>query len=167
MQIKGIGRVKAIQLKAVGELAIRMSRPSNYKKIKLRGTKDLADILQEEMKNEKREIIKLVLLNSKMEILKIIDVAHGGINSANVTESEIISEALKSDAPNMIVVHNHPSGDATPSEADIQFTDTLYNEAKRFNIELMDHVIIAGDDYKSVYEELRKRIEKLKRENKT
>ena len=163
MEIKGIGRVKAIQLKAIGELSIRMSRPSNYKKIKISNTDDLARVLQEEMKNEKKEIIKLVLLNIKLEILKIIDVAHGGVNSANVTQSEIISEALKSNAPNMIVVHNHPSGDPTPSNADIDFTDKLYNEAKKFNIELVDHVIIAGNYYKSIYEELRKKIKRLKK----
>ena len=163
MEIKGIGRVKAIQLKAIGELSIRMSRPSNYRRIKISNTDDLAKLLQEEMKNEKKEIIKLVLLNIKLEILKIIDVAHGGVNSANVTQSEIISEALKTNAPNMIVVHNHPSGDPTPSNADIDFTDKLYNEAKKFNIELVDHVIIAGNDYKSIYEELRKKIKKLKK----
>lgn len=163
MEIKGIGRVKAIQLKAIGELSIRMSRPSNYKKIKICSTEDIVSVLKEEMKNEKKEIVKLVLLNVKLEILKIVDVAHGGVNSANVKQSEIISEALKSNSPNMIVVHNHPSGDPTPSSADINFTDILYNEAKKFNIELIDHVIIAGNNYKSIYEELRKKIKKLKK----
>ncbi len=163
MEIKGIGRVKAIQLKAIGELSIRISRPSNYKKIKICTTEDIVSVLKEEMKNEKKEIVKLVLLNVKLEILKIVDVAHGGVNSANVKQSEIISEALKSNSPNMIVVHNHPSGDPTPSNADINFTDILYNEAKKFNIELIDHVIIAGNNYKSIYEELRKKIKRLKK----
>ena len=70
MQIKGIGRVKAIQLKAICELSIRMSKPSNYKKIKICSTKDLADLVIEEMRFEKRELVKLFLLNVKNEILK-------------------------------------------------------------------------------------------------
>ena len=108
------------------------------------------------MKYEKTEIIKLVLLNSKMEILRIIDVAHGGIGFANVTQSEIISQALRLNVPNIILVHNHPSGDSTPSKADIEFTKNLYNSAQNLNIELVDHVVIAANGYKSVVEELRK-----------
>ena len=67
MQIKGIGRVKAIQLKAICELSIRMSKPSNYKKIKICSTKDLADLVIEEMRFEKRELVKLFLLNVKYQ----------------------------------------------------------------------------------------------------
>lgn len=73
--IKGIGRVKAIQLKAICELAIRMSRPSNYKKIQIRSTSDIAGLVMEELKNEKKEIAKLFLLNNKNEIIKETDIA--------------------------------------------------------------------------------------------
>ena len=75
MQIKGIGKVKAIQLKAVGELVNRMSKPSNCKRAKIRKPEDLAKILMEELRFEQKEILKIVILNNKNEILKIKDIS--------------------------------------------------------------------------------------------
>ena len=75
MQIKGIGKVKAIQLKAVGELASRMTKPSSCKKIAIKNPKDLAKILMEELRFEQKEILKIVILNNKNEILKIKDIS--------------------------------------------------------------------------------------------
>ena len=163
MQIKGIGRVKAIQIKAICELAIRMSKPSNFKKIQIKCTEQLANLVMEELRFEKREYVKLILLNNKNEILKNIDTAIGGTNFANVNMKEIIGEALKIKAPKMILVHNHPTGDPTPSKADITFTDRLYNAAKMFDIELIDHIVIGNMNFKSIFVETKKMIEKLKR----
>lgn len=162
MQIKGIGRVKAIQLKAVCELAIRMSKPSNYKKIQIKSTEHIAGLVLEELRFEKREYVKLFLLNNKNEILKSLDVAMGGTNFANVNMKEIISEALKIKAPKMILIHNHPTGDPTPSQMDIKFTDKLYNAAKMFDIELLDHIVIGDKKFKSVFVETQKLVEKIK-----
>ena len=75
MQINGIGRVKAIQIKAVCELAIRMSKPSNYKKIQIKSTENIASLVMEDLRFEKKEVVKLFLLNTKNEILKSVDVA--------------------------------------------------------------------------------------------
>lgn len=163
MQIKGIGKVKAIQLKAVCELAIRMSKPSNYKKIQIKSTEQLAKLVMEELRLEKREFVKLFLLNTKNEILKNMDISVGGTNFANVNMKEIISEALKIKAPRIILVHNHPSGDPTPSKADITFTDRLYNAAGMFDIELLDHIIIGNMNFKSVFVETKKIVEKIKK----
>lgn len=163
MQIKGIGRVKAIQIKAICELAIRMSKPSNFKKIQIKCTEQLANLVMEELRFEKREYVKLFLLNNKNEILKNIDTAIGGTNFANVNMKEIIGEALKIKAPKMILVHNHPTGDPTPSKADITFTDRLYNVAKMFDIELIDHIVIGNMNFKSIFVETKKMIEKSKR----
>ena len=165
MQIKGIGKVKAIQLKAVCEIAIRMTKPTNYKKIQIKSTKQLANIVMEELKFEKKEYVKLFLLNNKNEILKNINAAIGGSNFANINMQEIIGEALKIKAPKMILVHNHPTGDPTPSKADITFTDRLYNAAKMFDIELLDHIVIGNDAYKSIFVETKKIAEKLRKQN--
>ncbi len=162
MQIKGIGKVKAIQLKAVCELAVRMSKPSNYKKIQVKSTEDLANLVMEELRFEKREYVKLFLLNNKNEILKSMDAAVGGANFANVNMKEIIGEALKIKAPKMILVHNHPTGDPTPSRLDITFTDKLYNAAKMFDIELMDHIVIGDMKFRSVFAETKKMAEKIR-----
>lgn len=153
MQVKGIGRVKAIQIKAVCELAIRMTKPSNYKKIQVKSTEQLAKIVLEDMRFEKREIVKLFLLNNKNVILKVIDIAFGGSNFANVSIKEIIGETLKISAPKIILVHNHPTGDPTPSIMDIKFTDKLYNAAKMFEIELLDHIVIGNMNFKSIFTE--------------
>lgn len=162
MKIKGIGRVKAIQIKAICEIATRMSKPSNYKKIVIKSTKDIARLVFDEMRFKKQEIIKLILLNSKNQILKIMDIAVGGTNFANVNIKEIVSEALKIQAPNMILVHNHPTGDPTPSKVDIQFTDKLYNATRMFDIELLDHIVIGDNNYKSVFLETQKLVHNIK-----
>lgn len=162
MQIKGIGRVKAIQLKAVCELAIRMSKPSNYRKIQIKSTEDIAGLVLEELRFQKREYVKLFLLNTKNEILKSVDLAKGGTNFANVSIKEIIAEAIKIRAPKMILIHNHPTGDPTPSQMDIKFTDRLYNAAKMFDIELLDHIVIGNMNFRSVFVETQKLVEKTK-----
>ena len=104
------------------------------------------------------------LLNSKNEILKCMDVAKGGNNFANVDIKEIIAETLKIKAPKLILIHNHPSGNSTPSDADIKFTDKLYNACELFNIELVDHIVIGDNNYMSVFEEVRKRAQKIKKQ---
>ena len=162
MQINGIGRVKAIQIKAVCELAIRMSKPSNYKKIQIKETEDVANLVMEELKSKKKEYVKLILLNTKNEILKYVDISDGGTYFASVNMKEIISEALKIQAPKMILIHNHPTGDPTPSTMDIKYTDKLYNAAKMFDIELLDHIVIGNGRFKSVFVETQKLVKKLK-----
>ena len=82
--IKGIGRVKAIQIKAICELATRMNKPSNYKKIQIKNPKDVANLLMSDLRFEKREIAKIIILNNKNIVLKILDVAIGSGNFSNL-----------------------------------------------------------------------------------
>lgn len=154
MQIKGIGKVKAIQLKAVGELAIRMFKTSNYKKIKIKKPHDLAKLFMSELKFEKKEKVKVVMLNAKNEVQKIQEVASGGINFANISLKEIMVEAIKMKIPKIIVVHNHPSGDSTPSKDDIEYTKCLCHVASLLGVELMDHLVIGNMNYTSIFEKI-------------
>lgn len=108
-QIKGMGKIKAIQLKATCELANRMNLPSNYKKTQIKEPNDIVKILMSEMQYEKREIAKIVLLDNKCNILKIKNVAIGGNNFVSIGMRDILSEAVKINAPKVILVHNHPS----------------------------------------------------------
>ena len=108
-KIKGMGKVKAIQLKAICELANRMNLPPNYKKTQIKEPNDIVKILMNPMQYEKREIAKIVLLDNKCNILKIKDVAIGGNNFVNIGMREVLSEAVKINAPKLILVHNHPS----------------------------------------------------------
>ncbi len=165
MQIKGIGKVKAIQLKAICELSVRMSKPSNYKTIKIKKPQDIAKICLEELQNEKREIGRVYYLNIKNIIIKQEDIAIGGTNYVNLSIKEIVAKAVSLRASKMILVHNHPSGDSTPSKQDITFTDELYNAAKLLKIDLIDHIIIGNKQYTSIYAHIEKLIQEIK--NKT
>lgn len=150
MKIKGIGKVKSIQLKAVCELAKRMSKPIN-EKIKIKNSKDVASLLMPEMRYEKREMAKVLLLNSKNLVLKIVDVSLGGANFACIEPKDVLSEAIKMQAPKMILVHNHPSGDSTPSKSDYSITDRLYEASELIGIELLDHIVIGDGTYESIF----------------
>ena len=150
MQIKGIGKVKAIQIKAVGELVKRISKPINSQVIKVKNTKDVAELVSEEMKYEKREKVKLIILNNKNKVLKILDISLGGTNFALIEPKEILSEAIKMQAPKIILAHNHPSGDPTPSDDDYRVTDRIYECADIMGIKLIDHVIIGDGTFDSV-----------------
>ena len=109
IKIKGMGKIKAIQLKAVCELASRMNQPLNYQKIKIKEPNDVVKILMSDMQYEKVEIAKVVLLDTKCNILKIKDVAIGGKNFVNIGMKDVLLEAVKISAPKIILVHNHPS----------------------------------------------------------
>lgn len=149
-KIKGIGKVKAIQLKAIGELAKRISKPINRKKIKIKNTKDVAELLMPELRYEKREIAKVIILNNKNIVLKIMNISFGGTNFASIAPKEVLVEAVKMQAPKIILVHNHPSGDPKPSKEDFRITDRIYECADIMGIELLDHVVIGDGTYESI-----------------
>lgn len=149
-KLKGIGRVKAIQIKAVVELAKRLSRPINTSKMQIKSAKDVADILMQEMQFEKREIAKLLILNVKNIVLKIIDISLGGTNFVAIEPKAILYEAIQMQAARIILVHNHPSGDIHPSTDDINVTKRLYEASKLVGIELLDHIIIGNGKYDSI-----------------
>ena len=151
MKIKGIGKVKAIQLLAVCELAKRMNKPINKQYIKINNSNDVAKLLMNELRYEKREKAKLILLNSKNIILKIKDISYGGTNFAMIEPKEILNEAIKIGAPKMLLVHNHPSGDTTPSKSDFNMTDKIYEASELLGIQFLDHIIIGNNKFESVF----------------
>ena len=103
-----------------------------------------------DLRFEKREIAKVIILNNKNIVLKIIDVAIGSGNFSNLNIRYILSETVKMNAPKIILVHNHPSGDSTPSRADITVTERLKESAELLNVELLDHIVIGNMQYKSI-----------------
>lgn len=151
MQIKGIGRVKAIQLKAVCELAKRMEVPTNKNKIIIRSPEDVAKLLMNQLKYEKREIAKVILLNNKNVVQKIIDISLGASNFAFIEPRDIFVHAIKMQIPRIILVHNHPSGDPTPSKSDYILTDRIFDSAGLLGIELLDHIIIGDEKFESIF----------------
>ncbi len=142
-QIKGIGRVKAIRLKATFEIAKRLTVPLENAVV-LNCTKDVANFFMEELRYEKRELVKVVILNSKNKIIKIENVSLGGTNYAMLEPKDVLAGAIKLNAEKIILVHNHPSGDATPSVEDFDVTKRIELCAKMLGLKLIDHVVI-GD----------------------
>ena len=166
MQIKGIGRVKAIQLKAVAELASRMTKPNNYKKIIIKQPSDLAEMMIEELRFKKQEIAKVVLLSSRNEVLKIKDIAIGSNNITTFSIQDILEEPVRMKAPKFILIHNHPSGEPSPSKQDLLFTKRLYEAAILLDIELVDHLIIGNQAYTSIFSEIVLQMKAEKRKQK-
>ena len=151
MKIKGIGKVKAIQLKAVCELATRINTISNYKEKQIKRPQDIAEILIEEMRFEKQEILKIAMLNNNNKLLKIKDIAKGGGNFVTATMKSILNEAVKIEAAKIILIHNHPAGDPTPSNQDIEFTKNVEQASKLLGIQLLDHIVIGNGNYVSIF----------------
>ncbi len=149
-KIKGIGRVKAIQIKAVSEIAKRISKPINIEKIKITNSNQVAEIMMSELRYEKKEIAKVIILNTKNIILRIINISLGSTNFACIEPKEVLTEAIKIQASKIILIHNHPSGDPTPSKEDFRITDRIYECANLMGIELLDHIIIGDGKYKSI-----------------
>lgn len=161
MKIKGIGKVKAIQLKAVCELAKRMARPIHSLNCTITFPEDIANLMMEELRYESREMVKVILLNTKNVIQKIIDVGMGTTSFAVVQPKDILAEAVKMGIPKIILVHNHPSGDPTPSQSDIELTKKVEEAAKLLGIQLLDHIVIGDGKFTSIF--LIRRIEQNER----
>ena len=105
-----------------------------------------------ELKYEKREIAKVILLNAKNIIQKIIDISFGGTNFTMLEPKDVLYEAIKAQTPKIIIVHNHPSGNPMPSEEDVSLTKRLVNSSKLLGIQLLDHIIIAKERMRKYYE---------------
>ena len=162
MKIKGIGKIKAIQLKAVCELATRMNSVTNYKQKQILRPYDIAEILIDKMRFEKQEILKVAMLNGKNRLLRIKDVAIGGGNFVTTTIKSVLNEAVKIEAAKIILIHNHPTGDPTPSLQDIEFTNQVEQASKLLGIQLLDHIVIGNADYVSIFNQR----EKMRKERK-
>lgn len=156
IKIKGIGKVKAVQIKAMCELASRMNGIDNYKGIKILKTQDIGELLFEEMRFEKQEILKLVMLDNQNKLLKIKEVAKGARNFVSANIQVIFNEALKTQALKFILVHNHPSGETTPSQKDIEFTERIIQASKILEIQFLDHIIIGSNNYVSIFAKIEK-----------
>ena len=150
MKIKGIGLKKAVRLKAVGELSKRMSVPLEINKVQIKSSVDVSNILMEEMRYEKQEVIKVILLNSNNRLMKIVDIASGNSNKVVFDIKQILSEPIKLEVPKIILVHNHPSGNPKPSSEDILITRKIKEAAGILGIDLIDHIIIGDGEYKSI-----------------
>ena len=147
MQIPGIGKVKAIQLKCLAELSMRMAKADKLAGVRMNDPETVADYYMEGLRHREEEHIILALFNSAGRLIKDIEVARGSVNAAYITPREIFRHALSAGAVSLILLHNHPSGDANPSEEDIAFTKRLDASGKLIGIPVNDHLIIGDKCY--------------------
>lgn len=149
---KGIGPVKAIEIVAAIELGRRLSVLSAEEKPCIRSPQDVSNLLMAEMRDLKKEQMRSLLLDTKNRVMKTCLVSIGILDSSLVHPREVFQEAIVASAAAIIVAHNHPSGDPTPSVADREVTRRLHEAGKIIGIELLDHVIIGDNRYISLKE---------------
>lgn len=152
-RIKGVGRVKAIELLCLTEITKRMSREINRDKLKLVTPRNVADYYMQDMRHLTREQVLLVMMDSKNKIIKDMIISEGTVNTSIMPTREIYVQAVKYEAVNIILLHNHPSGDPTPSTEDIRVTKRLAEAGSLIGITLMDHIIIGDNRYISLKEQ--------------
>jgi DNA repair protein RadC len=152
MDIKGIGVCKAAQILAAVELGKRISSQTVDYKVKIKGPQNIVNLLMEEMKCLKKEHFKCVYLDTKNQIICTEDVSIGNLNSSIVHPREVFKTAVKRSANSVILVHNHPSGDPTPSSEDINITNRLVESGYILGIKVLDHIIIGENRYISFKE---------------
>lgn len=150
--LKGIGKVKAIQILCLSELAKRLSKAEAHKRLNFSAPETIAQYYMEDMRHRNREVMKLLFLNTKSRFLGENDISVGTVNTALVSPREIFLEALKKNAVSVILLHNHPSGDPTPSRDDILVTKRVLEAGEIIGIELLDHIIIGDNCFISLRE---------------
>lgn len=152
IKIKGIGNVKAIQVKCIGELSKRIAKSQRAVKNSFTTAKDVADYYMETMRHLKREKLMALMLDSACNYVKEYEVSVGTVNSSLASPREIFIEALHADAVNIILVHNHPSGNPAPSTEDIRMTSRLKQAGEIIGICIIDHIIIGDNKFISFRE---------------
>lgn len=145
--IKGIGAAKASQIKAAFEIGRRMLSGGSKAKENFRTSDDVVNYYIPLMKNLKKEIFKTILLDSKNKIIKDVGVSEGSLTASVVHPREVFKDAIKESAAAVILVHNHPSGDPSPSREDIEITQRLVKSGEIVGIRVLDHVIIGDGRY--------------------
>jgi len=119
----------------------------------MRTSQDFADLFSPFLKNLKKEIVKVALLDPKLHIIKEQTISEGSLNSSIVHPREVMVPAIKESAASLALVHNHPSGDPSPSQQDIEITHRIAKTGQIIGIRLVDHIIIGGDAYYSFSDE--------------
>lgn len=150
--IHGLGEAKACQLKAALEMGRRLLLAQPEERLQVRQPSDLAPLLLLEMAPLDHEVLRVVLLNTKNQVIKFSDVYHGSLNSSLVRVGEVFKEAVRVNAAAMIVAHNHPSGDPTPSPEDARVTEQIVAAGKLLEIEVLDHLVIGERTWVSLRE---------------
>ena len=152
LKIPGIGKVKAMQLECIVELALRLSETAVKTSFQITKAEDVAEYYMPRMRLYRQENLIALFLDTKCHLLQEKVMSIGTINAAMISQRELYVEALRAQAVFLILIHNHPSGDPTPSREDIMVTQTVFECGKLLGIELLDHIILGDNKYISMKE---------------
>ncbi|MDX9971681.1 MAG: DNA repair protein RadC [FCB group bacterium] len=151
-QVPGLGTVKAIEVKAALELGKRLASHSEHDRVRIRSSQDIADLLMVRYKDCETEQFKCVLLNTKNEVLRVVEVSKGGLDATMALPRDVFRQAVREGAPALVVTHNHPSGDPEPSRDDVALTKRLNEAAMVLGLRLLDHVVFGDGRFVSFKE---------------
>jgi DNA repair protein RadC len=146
----GIGEAKAAEIQATFQLALRLNALQPEERPYVRSPADVNNLVGAEMSLLDQEHLRVLLLNTRNQVLAITEVYKGNVSSSLVRTSEVFREAIRQNAPSIIVVHNHPSGDPSPSPDDVSLTKTLRQAGDLLQIELLDHIVIGDKRFASL-----------------
>ncbi|QGQ95391.1 JAB domain-containing protein [Paenibacillus psychroresistens] len=152
MMIKGIGPAKALQVQASIELGRRLARTSMSDTITIRSPQDVSTYLMEDLRYLQKEHFVCLFLNTKNHVIGQETLSMGSLNASIVHPREVFRAAIKRSSASIICVHNHPSGDPTPSPEDIQMTARLVEAGQIIGIEVLDHIILGDQNFVSLKE---------------
>ncbi|MBQ4283667.1 MAG: DNA repair protein RadC [Lachnospira sp.] len=152
MSIKGVGQVKAIQIQCICELSRRMAKQRAAEKLDFSSPSSIADYYMEDLRHLDKEQLVLVMLDSRCCFIRDCVISVGTVNASLVNSREVFAEALKYNAVSIVLLHNHPSGDSTPSRNDILVTAKIKDAGEIVGINLIDHIIIGDNMYTSLKE---------------
>ena len=152
LRIKGIGRVKAVQILCLSELAKRLAKASAASGLNFSAPETIARYYMEDMRHQNTEVLKLLFLNTRSKLIGESDISTGTVDTALVSPRELFIEALQRGAVSIVLLHNHPSGDPTPSKADVRITRRLKEAGSMIGITLLDHIIIGNNCFISLRE---------------
>lgn len=141
-QIKGVGRDKAIALKSAFTLARRMAAEIRHESPTLDNPETIANLLREDNRAYEVEHFQVVLLNTRRKLISVEKISQGTLDTILVHPREVFKSAIAANASAIVLVHNHPSGDPTPSEADVKVTRDLIRAGQVLKIEVLDHIIL-------------------------
>lgn len=151
-QVKGLGKVKAIEVKAALELGKRLVDFKPVTRPRIQAAEDVYNHLKVRYKDCETEAFKCVLMNTKNEIQKVVDVSQGGLDQALASPRDVFRQAVREGASAVIVCHNHPSGDPEPSKDDVLLTKRLADAAEVLGIRFLDHVVFGDGRFVSLKE---------------
>ena len=151
-EIPGVGQVKAVQIRCLSELCKRLAGLRSRGGEELNSPGRIAACYMERLRHEQQENILLLMLDKKNHLLGEQCISRGTVDASVITPREILIEALRYQAVNLIVLHNHPSGNPTPSREDICITERIRQSAEMIGMHLVDHIIIGDQTYYSFVE---------------